>query len=79
MYISHKSLLDESEFREKELTRLEELSLVYSHSPDVFYNTAVAALNIAKNEKGLFYIDKALILDPTFPEAIKLKEDFFGD
>lgn len=46
----------------------------YPYAPDVLYNAALSALEVNNRERALFYIDRALQVDPLFSKADEMRK-----
>lgn len=51
----------------------------YPNSPDVLYNASVSALEVNRDETALKLVNKAVILDPEFIEAINLQQEIISN
>ncbi len=51
----------------------------YPNSPDVLYNAAIAAIELNKKETALKLVNKSIVLDPLFSNAINLQEEIISD
>lgn len=62
--------------RNQELIALvywEEVIRKHPNFPDAYYQAGVHSLRLNSGEKALMYLDKAILLDPAFEDALKLK------
>lgn len=46
----------------------------YPNAPDVLYNAALSSKNVGREREAIFYLDKAIKLDPLFMEARLLRK-----
>ena len=62
------------EFLLDELTKWERVATVHPNYPDAYFEAAYFAYEVRDRKKALNYVSKALILDPEFSAAQKLKK-----
>lgn len=62
------------EFLLDELTKWERVATIHPNYPDAYFEAAYFAYAVRDTKKALNYVSKALILDPGFNAAQKLKK-----
>lgn len=60
---------------EASLSYWENIIDTHPNFPDAYFNASLYAFRLENKEKAYIYIEKALILDPLFTEAKKLRTD----
>ncbi len=80
VFLSGKTLSarEQYENRARDYKYWSSVATQYPTIPDVLYNASLSALNDNKKKEAQEFVNKALLLDPTFKKATELKKEIIS-
>lgn len=70
----YRQKMEQFVLREQERVYWARIAEQYPNAPDVLYNAALSTKNIGNEKEAIFYLEKAIKLDPLFMEARLLRK-----